>query len=139
MGLIIVLFVVMFVALLGFKLIPAYIDFYTAKKAINAVRVKAHRCGDPQELRPAPAIVTTSRSGPRDRDHQGGHELVVGFAYRKECRCSQMLASTSNSRPARRPVDRLVPARGSGGIEVDVGRDQLEAEQRYKHSRRKAR
>src|SRR5207244_12304257 len=37
MGLIILLFIVIFVAMLGFKLIPAYIDFYTAKKAINAV------------------------------------------------------------------------------------------------------
>ena len=31
MGLIILLFIVIFVAMLGFKLIPAYIDFYTAK------------------------------------------------------------------------------------------------------------
>jgi Tfp pilus assembly protein PilE len=85
MGLIILLFVVIFVALLGFKLIPAYIDFYTAKKAINAVARQGTTAAEIRrsfELRSAIDDIKV-RSSDLEITKEG-NELVVGFAYRKE-------------------------------------------------------
>ncbi len=86
-GLMMLLFVLIFVALFGFKLIPAYIDFYTAKKAINAVArekqgTTAAEIRRSFELRSAIDDLKVRSS---DLDiTKDGNELVIGFAYRKE-------------------------------------------------------
>ena len=84
-GLMIVLFVLIFIALLGFKLIPAYVDFYTAKKAINAVARQGSTAAEIRrsfELRSAIDDVKVRASDLEITKE--GNELVVGFAYRKE-------------------------------------------------------
>jgi Domain of unknown function (DUF4845) len=87
MGLMILLFILIFVALLGFKLIPAYIDFYTAKKAISIVAreklgTNAAEIRRSFELRSA---IDDIKVRPSDLDiTKDGNELVIGFAYRKE-------------------------------------------------------
>ena len=86
-GLMMLLFVAIFVALLGFKLIPAYIDFYTAKKAINVVarEKQGSTAGEIRrsfELRSAIDDIKV-RSSDLEITKEG-NELVVGFAYRKE-------------------------------------------------------
>ena len=85
MGLIILLFVVMFVALLGFKLIPAYIDFYTAKKAINAVARQGSTAAEIRRSFDLRSAIDDIKVRPSDLDiTKDGNELVIGFAYRKE-------------------------------------------------------
>ncbi|HXL75809.1 MAG TPA: DUF4845 domain-containing protein [Burkholderiales bacterium] len=85
MGLIIVLFVVMFVALLGFKLIPAYIDFYTAKKAINAVARQGTTAAEIRRSFDLRSAIDDVKVRASDLEiTKEGNELVVGFAYRKE-------------------------------------------------------
>jgi len=87
MGLIILLFILIFVALLGFKLIPAYIDFHTAKKAINAI-ARERQGATVAEIRRSfdnrSAIDDIKvRSSDLEITKQG-NEVVIGFAYRKE-------------------------------------------------------
>jgi hypothetical protein len=87
MGLIILLFILIFVALLGFKVIPAYIDFYTAKKAITVVArekpgASAAEIRRSFELRSA---IDDIKVRPSDLEiTKDGNEVVIGFAYRKE-------------------------------------------------------
>jgi len=82
-----VLFVLIVVALFSFKLIPAYIDFYTAKKAINVVARErqgqtAAEIRRSFELRSA---IDEIKVKPSDLEiTKDGNELVIGFAYRKE-------------------------------------------------------
>ena len=85
-GLMIVLFVLIFIALLGFKLIPAYIDFYTAKKAINAVaRGGATTVAEVRRSFELRSAIDDVKVRPSDLEiTKEGNELVIGFAYRKE-------------------------------------------------------
>ena len=87
MGLIILLFILIFIALLGFKLIPAYIDFYTAKKAINAV-AREKQGSTAAEIRRSfelRSAIDDIKVRPSELDiTKDGNELVIGFAYRKE-------------------------------------------------------
>ncbi len=86
-GLMVLLFVLIVVALFSFKLIPAYIDFYTAKKAINVVARErqgqtAAEIRRSFELRSA---IDEIKVKPSDLEiTKDGNELVIGFAYRKE-------------------------------------------------------
>jgi hypothetical protein len=87
-GLFIGLFILILVALLGMKLIPAYMEYGTARNAIKAIaRDKSN--ASPQEVRRAfearAAIddITAVRSAELDITKDGG-EVVIGFAYRKE-------------------------------------------------------
>jgi hypothetical protein len=87
-GLFIGLFILIFVALLGMKLIPAYMEYGTAKNAIQGIaRDKAN--GSPQEIRRAfdsrAAIddITAVKASDLEITKDGG-EVVIGFAYRKE-------------------------------------------------------
>ncbi len=86
MGLIILLFIAIFVALLGFKLIPAYIDFYTAKKAINAVaRSGATTVAEVRRSFELRSAIDDVKVKPSDLEiTKEGNEMVIGFAYRKE-------------------------------------------------------
>ena len=86
-GLMVLLFVLIVVALFSFKLIPAYIDFYTAKKAINVVAREKQGTSAAEirrsfELRSA---IDEIKVKPSDLEiTKDGNELVIGFAYRKE-------------------------------------------------------
>jgi hypothetical protein len=87
MGLIILLFILIFVALLGFKLIPAYIDFHTAKKAINAI-ARERQGSTVAEIRRSfdnRAAIDDIKVRASDLEiTKQGNEVVIGFAYRKE-------------------------------------------------------
>jgi Domain of unknown function (DUF4845) len=86
-GLLLWLFILIMVALLGMKLVPAYIEFGTAKNAIEAVAREGHET--PADVRRAfdsraviddiTAIKATDLSITRQ-----GSQTVIGFSYRKE-------------------------------------------------------
>ena len=85
MGLIILLFVVVFVALLGFKLIPAYIDFYTSKKAINAVARQGTTAAEIRRSFDNRSAIDDIKVRSSDLEiTKQGNDVVIGFAYRKE-------------------------------------------------------
>jgi hypothetical protein len=87
MGLIILLFIMIFVALLAFKLIPAYIEYFTAKKAITALA--RDRGATVAEIRrnfdSRAAIDNIDRIKASDLEiSKEGNDVIIGFAYRKE-------------------------------------------------------
>ena len=87
-GLFIVLFILIFVALLAMKLIPAYIEYNTAKNAIQAI-ARERSGATPNEIRRAfesrAAIDDISAVKGTDLDiTKDGSQVVIGFAYRKE-------------------------------------------------------
>ena len=88
-GLIIVLFILVVVATFGMKLLPAYIEYGTAKKAINAIARDGTGASTPQEARrqfdaraAIDNIEVVKGSDLEIRKEGGG--MVIGFAYRKE-------------------------------------------------------
>lgn len=87
-GLFVGLFIVIVLALLGMRLIPAYMEYGTAKGAIQSI-ARERPNGTPQEIRRAfdsrAAIdnITAVKASDLDITKQGG-EVVIGFAYRKE-------------------------------------------------------
>lgn len=88
MGLFITLFVVVVVALFGMRLIPAYIEYATAKGAIEAI-ARERNATNPQEVRRAfesrAAIDNISAIKAADLDiSKGAGGMDIGFAYRKE-------------------------------------------------------
>jgi hypothetical protein len=87
-GLFIALFILIVVALLAMKLIPAYIEYATAKKAIDAI-ARERQATTPQEVRRAfdarAAIDDINAIKATDLEiSKAGNEIVIGFAYRKE-------------------------------------------------------
>lgn len=88
-GLIIVLFVLVLVATFGMKLLPAYIEYGTAKKAINAIARDGTGASTPQEVRrqfDARAVIDNIESvkGSDLEIRKEGGGMVIGFTYRKE-------------------------------------------------------
>ena len=87
-SLVIVLVVAIFVALLGFKLIPPYLEFRAMKGAIQAI-AKERQSATVNDIRRAyesrQAIddFTSVRSADLDISKQG-NTVVIAFAYRKE-------------------------------------------------------
>ena len=87
-GLFVGLFVVILLALLGMKLIPAYMEYGTAKNAIQAI-ARERPSATPQEVRRAfdsrSAIddITAVKASDLDVTKDGG-QVVISFAYRKE-------------------------------------------------------
>jgi hypothetical protein len=87
-GLVVWLFLFIVVALLAMKLIPAYMEYGTAKSAIEAI-AREREAGTPMEVRRAfdsrAAIddITVVKAADLDITKQG-NEMVIGFAYRKE-------------------------------------------------------
>ena len=87
-GLFIALFLLIVVALLAMKLIPAYIEYATAKKAIDAI-ARERQATSAQEVRRAfdarAAIddITTIKAADLEIS-KAGNAMVIGFAYRKE-------------------------------------------------------
>jgi len=88
-GLIIVLFIVVVVLLFGMKLIPAYIEYLTAKKAIDAIARDRTGASTPQEARRLfdnRAVIDNIQviKGSDLEITKDGSGLVIGFTYRKE-------------------------------------------------------
>jgi hypothetical protein len=87
-GLIVWLFILVVAALLGMKLVPAYMEYGTARNAIEAI-AREGNAGTPAEVRRAfdsrAAIddINTVKGSDLEITKQGG-EMVIGFAYRKE-------------------------------------------------------
>ncbi len=88
MGLFIALFIIVVVALFGMRLIPAYMEYATAKKAIDAI-ARERNAQSPQEVRRAfesrAAIdnISAVKAADLEISKEGGG-MVIGFAYRKE-------------------------------------------------------
>jgi hypothetical protein len=88
-GLIIVLFIVVLVLLFGMRLLPAYIEYGTAKKAINAIARDGTGASTPQEVRrqfDARAVIDNIEviKGSDLEIRKEGGGVVIAFAYRKE-------------------------------------------------------
>jgi hypothetical protein len=86
-GLILVLFIVIVVVTFGMKLVPSYIEFRSAKNAIDAIA--AQNPGSPVEVRRAfNARATiddiTSVKAEDLEITKDGNQVVIGFAYRRE-------------------------------------------------------
>jgi hypothetical protein len=87
-GLFLGLFILIFVALLAMKLIPAYMEYGTAKNAIQGI-ARERGNATPAEIRRAfdarAAIddITAVKATDLEITKEGG-EVVIGFAYRKE-------------------------------------------------------
>lgn len=87
-GLFIGLFIFIILALLGMKLLPAYMEFGTAKNAIQSI-ARERQAGTPQEIRRAfdsrAAIddITAVKAQDLEITKEGG-DVVISFAYRKE-------------------------------------------------------
>ena len=87
-GLIVWLFVLVIVALLGMRLVPAYMEYGTAKNAIEAI-ARERSATTPADVRRAfaarAAIDDITAVKPADLDiTKQGNDMVIGFAYRKE-------------------------------------------------------
>jgi hypothetical protein len=87
-SLVIALVVVIFVALLGFKLIPSFMEFRAMKGAISAI-AREKQNGTVAEIRRAfdsrQAIDDFSSVKAADLDvTKQGNQIVIAFAYRKE-------------------------------------------------------
>jgi len=88
-GLIMVLFIVVLLLLFGMRLLPAYIEYATAKKVINSIARDGTGAATPQEVRrqfDARAVIdnieVVKGSDLEIRKEGGG--MVIAFAYRKE-------------------------------------------------------
>lgn len=87
-GLIMVLVVLAFVALLGFKIGPAYAEFLTAKKVIKSIAAE-NRGGTVQSIRKAWNTKTMIDdikviTGDDLEITKDGSDIVISFAYKKE-------------------------------------------------------
>ena len=85
-GLIVVLFIVVLLALFAMKVIPSFLEYRTAKTAIELIAPSAQ---NPAEARRAfenrAAIDDITTITPKDLEiTREGNQLVIAFAYRKE-------------------------------------------------------
>jgi hypothetical protein len=88
MGLFIALGIIIVVALLAMKLVPAYMEYATAKNAIDAI-ARERNAQSPQEVRRAfearAAIDNITAVKPADLEiSKDGAGMAIGFAYRRE-------------------------------------------------------
>ena len=87
-GLVLWLFIFIVVALLAMKLVPAYMEYGSAKNAIQAI-ARDRNAGTPAEVRRAfesrAAIddIKVVKAADLEITKQG-NEMVIGFTYRKE-------------------------------------------------------
>ena len=87
-GLVVVLVVLIFAALLAFKLIPPYLEFRAMKGAIQAI-ARERQSASVADIRRAfesrQAIDDFQSVKPADLDiTKQGNQVVIAFAYRKE-------------------------------------------------------
>lgn len=87
-GLVVALFVLIVLALFAMKVVPAYMEYGTAKNAIQAI-AREHPEASPAEVRRAfdsrAAIddITAVKASDLAVGKEGG-QVVISFAYRKE-------------------------------------------------------
>ena len=86
-GLIVMLFIAVIVVVFAMKLVPSYIEYRSAKNAIDAIA--AQNPGTPLEVRKAfdarRTIDDVTSVRPEDLEiTKDGNQVVIGFAYRKE-------------------------------------------------------
>ena len=86
MGLIVVLFLIIVVALFAMKIIPSFLEFRTAKHTIEAI---ARSAQNPAEVRRSfdnrAAIDDINTISSKDLEiTREGNQMVIAFAYRKE-------------------------------------------------------
>jgi Domain of unknown function (DUF4845) len=87
-ALIVVLFIIVMVALFGMKVVPSYIEYRSAKKAIDAIVVEKQGAspGDIRRAFDSRAVIDDIESV-KSSDLEitkDGSALVIGFAYRRE-------------------------------------------------------
>ena len=88
LGLIFILFIVIVVAIFGLKVIPSFLEYRTAKAAIEAIARSAQTPADARKawisrsaIDDINAVQVTDLEITRD-----GNQMVIAFAYRKEVR-----------------------------------------------------
>ena len=86
MGLILVLAVVVIVALFAMKVIPSYLEYRTAKTAIELISQSAQSPADVRKQWDARAAIDDINSiKATDLEiSREGNQMVIAFAYRKE-------------------------------------------------------
>ncbi len=87
-GLMVVLVVLVFVALIGFKVGPAYAEFFTAKDMIKKIAAE-NRSGTVQTIRKAwetKTMIDDIKALNKDdlEITKDGGDVVISFAYKKE-------------------------------------------------------
>jgi hypothetical protein len=89
LGLIMILFVLVVVGIFSLKLIPAYIEFYKAQAAIEAIAADRSKTSSVNEVRKAFDAratiddITTVKAADLEITKDGA-DVVIGFSYRKE-------------------------------------------------------
>jgi hypothetical protein len=85
MGLIAALFILIVVALFAMKVIPSFIEYRTAKAAIEAVAPQAQSPADVRRLFESRTAIDNISLKPSDLEiTRDGNQMVIAFAYRKE-------------------------------------------------------
>jgi hypothetical protein len=85
MGLIAGLFILIVVALFAMKVIPSFIEYRTAKAAIEAVAPQAQSPADVRRLFESRTAIDNISLKPSDLEiTRDGNQMVIAFAYRKE-------------------------------------------------------
>lgn len=86
MGLIMGLFVLVVLALFAMKLVPSFLEYRSAKAAIEAIAQSAQNAGEVRRLFDARAAIDDINSiKATDLEiSREGNQTVIGFAYRKE-------------------------------------------------------
>jgi Tfp pilus assembly protein PilE len=85
MGLIVGLFIVVVVALFAMRVIPSFLEYRTAKSAIEAVARQAQSPADVRKMFETRTAIDNVSLKPSDLEiTREGNQMVISFAYRKE-------------------------------------------------------
>jgi hypothetical protein len=86
MGLIMALFIFVIVALFAMKLVPSFLEFRTAKTAIELISKQAQTPADVRRAWEARSAIDNINSvNAKDLEiTREGNQVVIAFAYRKE-------------------------------------------------------
>jgi Tfp pilus assembly protein PilE len=85
MGLIVGLFIVVVLALFAMRVIPSFLEYRTAKSAIEAVARQAQSPADVRKLFESRTAIDNISLKPSDLEiTREGNQMVIAFAYRKE-------------------------------------------------------
>jgi hypothetical protein len=88
-GLLVLLIGIVFLAIIGMKLVPAYIEYFTIKKAVTGMAQSGElRGGSVADVRKAfdrrAAVDDITAISPADLEiTKDGNEIVISFAYEK--------------------------------------------------------
>jgi hypothetical protein len=108
-GVILLLIAIVFIAIIGMKLVPAYIEFFTIRKAVTAITQSGElRGASVADVRKAfdrrTAIDDITAVTPADLEiTKEGSEVVISFAYEKRIKLfyniSVLIDFAGSSRP----------------------------------------